>query len=78
MGSRKRYPYSVAIRHPDMVSERLANLYYCQWFGAYFLDGDLAMGYGNDDMTFGNICKQADYLYWRLCQEAEEYLESND
>ena len=70
-----RYPYSVAIRQPELIPERLANLYFCKWVGAWFLDGDLAMGYGNDDVTYGNICKQADYLFWKLAQEAEKYQE---
>jgi hypothetical protein len=71
-----RYPYSMAaIRQPDMVPERLANLYHCKWFNAWFLDGDLAMGYGNDDVSFGNLSKKADYLFWKLTQEAEKYQE---
>jgi hypothetical protein len=67
-----RYPFSLGIRQPDMVSERLANLYYCRWFGAWFLDGVLTMGFGNDDVTFGNIDAKVDYLFWKLTQEAEK------
>lgn len=66
------YPFSLGIRQPDMVPERLANLYYCRWFGAWFLDGDLTMGYGNDDVSFGNIDAKVDYLFWKLTQEAEK------
>lgn len=62
----------MAIRPPDIIPERLANLYFCKWFGAYVMDGDVVMGFGNDDVTFGNICKQADYLLWKLTQEAEK------
>jgi len=53
-----RYPNSMVIREPEMVPERLASLCFCRWFGAYFLNGDLAMGYGNDDMSFSNIYKK--------------------
>jgi len=46
------------------------------------MDGDVVMGFGNDDVTFGNICKQADYLLWKLTQEAEKnqekWVERND
>jgi hypothetical protein len=72
-----RYPYSVAIRQPDMVPERLANFYYCRWLSSWFLDGDLAMGYGNDDVTFGNIDAKVDYLFWKLCQESEKECNSD-
>jgi hypothetical protein len=72
-----RYPFSMAIRQPDMVPERLANLYWCRWIGAWFLDGDLTMGYGNDDVTFGNIDAKVDYLFWKLCQESEKECNSD-
>jgi hypothetical protein len=68
-----RYPFSLGIRQPDVVLERLANLYYCRWFGAWFLDGDLVMGYGNDDVTYGNVDAKVDYLFWKLSQAAEKY-----
>lgn len=67
-----KYPYSMAIREPETVPERLARIYFCRWMNAWFLDGDLSMGYGNDDVSFGNLNKKADYVFWKLTQAVEK------
>lgn len=70
------YPFSLIVRQPEQVKETLADLYYCQWFSAFFLNGCLARGYFNDDVCFGNIVAKVEFIHWRLTLQAQQELDN--
>lgn len=68
------YPYSTTRLNTHIVEETNAwNWGNSSYFGGCSFEGELAIGYPNDNTGFGSTYKQADFIYHRMLKLAFEY-----